>query len=133
MIHRMVAISTPLQWGRLWLPAQMSGTPFGVTETPEWAVWSLLSPGNDSDGRRQTLGGGLRTRFRSDDRKGSSMSFGDKIKHAGEEAVGKVKEATGKVTGNESLEAEGQADQAKADVKQAGDKAGDAAKDVFGN
>jgi len=61
------------------------------------------------------------------------MSFGDKIKHAGEEAAGKVKEATGKVTGNESLEAEGQADQAKADVKQAGDKAGDAAKDVFGN
>ena len=29
------------------------------------------------------------------------MSMGDKIKHAGEEAVGKVKEATGKVTGNE--------------------------------
>ena len=61
------------------------------------------------------------------------MSFGDKIKHAGEEAVGKAKEATGKVTGNESLEAEGQADQAKADVKQAGDKAGDAARDVLGN
>jgi uncharacterized protein YjbJ (UPF0337 family) len=64
---------------------------------------------------------------------GSTMSIGDKIKHAGEEAVGKVKEATGKATGNESLEAKGQAEQAKADVKQAGDKAGDAAKDVFGN
>jgi uncharacterized protein YjbJ (UPF0337 family) len=61
------------------------------------------------------------------------MSIGDKIKHAGEEAVGKVKETTGKVTGNERLEAEGQADQAKADVKQAGDKVGDATKDVFGN
>ena len=61
------------------------------------------------------------------------MTMGDKIKHAGEEAVGKVKEATGKVTGNEELEARGQADQAKADVKQAGDHAKDAAKDVFGN
>jgi uncharacterized protein YjbJ (UPF0337 family) len=61
------------------------------------------------------------------------MSMGDKIKHAGEEAVGKVKETTGRVTGNEDLEARGQAEQAKADVKQAGDKAADAAKDVFGN
>ena len=61
------------------------------------------------------------------------MTMGDKIKHAGEEALGKAKEATGKVTGNESLEAEGQADQAKADVKQAGDSAKDVAKDVFGN
>jgi uncharacterized protein YjbJ (UPF0337 family) len=33
------------------------------------------------------------------------LSMGDKIKHAGEEAVGKVKEVTGKVTGNEDLEA----------------------------
>ena len=61
------------------------------------------------------------------------MTMGDKIKHAGEEAVGKVKEATGKVTGDDSLEARGQAEQAKADVKQTGDKAKDAAKDVFGN
>lgn len=61
------------------------------------------------------------------------MSMSDKIKHAAEDAVGKVKEATGKVTGNESLEAEGQADQAKADAKQTGDKAKDAVKDVFGN
>ena len=60
------------------------------------------------------------------------MTMGDKIKHAGEEAVGKVKETTGKVTGNESLEARGQAEQAEADVKQAGDHAKDAAKDVFG-
>jgi uncharacterized protein YjbJ (UPF0337 family) len=61
------------------------------------------------------------------------MTMGDKIKHAGEETVGKVKEATGKVTGDDSLEARGQAEQAKADVKQTGDKAKDAAKDVFGN
>ena len=61
------------------------------------------------------------------------MTIGDKIKHAGEEAVGKVKETTGKLTNNEELEARGQAEQAKADVKQTGDKAKDAAKDVFGS
>ena len=60
------------------------------------------------------------------------MSIGDKIKHAGEEAVGKVKETAGKLTGNEDLEARGQAEQAKADTKQAGDKVADAAKDVLG-
>ena len=46
------------------------------------------------------------------------MAMGDRIKHAGEEA-------TGKVTGNDRLRAEGQADQAEADVKQAGDKVKD--------
>ena len=61
------------------------------------------------------------------------MTMGDKIKHAGEEAVGKIKEATGQVTDNEDLEARGQADQANANVKQVGDDAKDAAKDVFGN
>ena len=60
------------------------------------------------------------------------MTMGDKIKHAGEEAVGKVKEAGGKATGDQDLQAEGQGDQAKANVKQAGDQVSDAAKDVFG-
>ena len=35
------------------------------------------------------------------------MSMGDKIKNAAEETVGKIKEATGKVTGNDELEARG--------------------------
>ena len=61
------------------------------------------------------------------------MSMGDKIKHAADDAVGKVKETTGKITGNEDLEAKGHAQQAEADVKQAGDKAKDTAKDAFGN
>ena len=39
------------------------------------------------------------------------MGLGDKIRNAGEEATGKVKEATGKATGNETLEAEGKGDQ----------------------
>ena len=58
------------------------------------------------------------------------MGLGDKIQNAGEEAAGKVKETTGKATGNESLEAEGRADQASANIKQAGEKAKDAVKDV---
>ena len=60
------------------------------------------------------------------------MSLGDKIKHAAEEGLGKAKEVAGKVTNNEELEAEGKADQAKADAKQAGDSVKDAAKDAFG-
>lgn len=55
------------------------------------------------------------------------MSVEDKIKNAAQNLGGKVKEATGKVVGNESLEAEGKADQAKAAVK---DKVEDV-KDVF--
>ena len=54
------------------------------------------------------------------------MTMGDKIKHAGQEAAGKVKEGAGKATGNKDMEAEGKGDQAVADVKQAGDKAKDA-------
>lgn len=57
---------------------------------------------------------------------------GDKVKHAGEEAVGKAKEGMGKATDNEDMEAEGQRDQSKANLKQAGDKVADAAKDVTG-
>lgn len=56
------------------------------------------------------------------------MGLDDKIKNTAEDLGGKAKEATGKVTGNESLEAEGQADQTKADLKQAGEKVKDAFK-----
>jgi uncharacterized protein YjbJ (UPF0337 family) len=57
------------------------------------------------------------------------MSDG-KIRHAVEEGVGKAKEAAGRVTDNERLEAEGRAEQAKANVKQAGDRVRDAAQDA---
>jgi uncharacterized protein YjbJ (UPF0337 family) len=63
--------------------------------------------------------------------KETDMSFGDKIEHAAEEAKGKVKETAGRVTDNPDLEARGQAEQASADVKQAGDKVGDAARNVL--
>ena len=54
------------------------------------------------------------------------MSTEDKVKNTAEQATGKVKETAGKVTGNESLEAEGHGDQAKGDLKQAGEKVKDA-------
>ena len=56
------------------------------------------------------------------------MGIGDKAKHAIEDSVGKVKEATGKASDDEHLEAEGKNDQAKADLKKAGDKVQDAFK-----
>jgi uncharacterized protein YjbJ (UPF0337 family) len=56
------------------------------------------------------------------------MGLDDKIKNAAEDIAGKAKETTGKVTGNERLEAEGKADQAKSNVKQAGENVKDAFK-----
>ncbi len=49
------------------------------------------------------------------------MSTHDKVENAAEKAKGKAKEAAGKTVGNERLEAEGKADQAKGDLKQAGE------------
>ena len=60
------------------------------------------------------------------------MGIGDKISNKAEELGGKGKSAAGDATNNDSLQAEGQADQAKGSGKQAGEKAKDAAKDVFG-
>lgn len=55
------------------------------------------------------------------------MALDDKIKNAAQDLAGKAKEAAGKATDNERLEAEGKADQAKAEVK----KTGEDVKDVF--
>ncbi|MBT2474477.1 CsbD family protein, partial [Microbacterium sp. ISL-103] len=49
------------------------------------------------------------------------MGLDDKIKNTAQDLAGKAKEAAGKVTDNEKLEAEGRADQAKANVKKAGE------------
>jgi len=56
------------------------------------------------------------------------MGTDDKIDNAAEEAKGNVKEGLGKLTDNESLEAEGKADKAGANLKQAGEKVKDAFK-----
>lgn len=45
------------------------------------------------------------------------MGMDDKIKNAAEDLKGKGKEAAGKMTDNERLEAEGKIDQAKAGAK----------------
>ncbi|QAV69264.1 CsbD family protein [Salinibacterium sp. UTAS2018] len=54
------------------------------------------------------------------------MSASDKIENAAEDFAGKAKEAAGKATDNEKLEAEGHADQTKASLKQAGENVKDA-------
>ncbi|GIG21975.1 hypothetical protein Cch01nite_26990 [Cellulomonas chitinilytica] len=56
------------------------------------------------------------------------MGLDDKISNAAEEAKGKVKEGVGKATDDERLEAEGKVDQAKANLKQAGEDVKDALK-----
>lgn len=56
------------------------------------------------------------------------MGADDKIKNAAERAGGKGKEAAGEVKDDDELRAEGQADQSKADLKDAGEKAKDAFK-----
>lgn len=58
------------------------------------------------------------------------MSTEDKAKNLAEKVGGTIKETTGKVTGNESLEAEGKVDRAKADVKQGAEKFKDGVRDA---
>jgi len=58
------------------------------------------------------------------------MSAEDKANNKVEEVKGKAKETTGRAVGNERLEAEGTADQTSANVKQAGEKVKDAAKNL---
>ncbi|TFV63031.1 CsbD family protein [Geodermatophilus sp. DF01-2] len=55
------------------------------------------------------------------------MSGMDKMKNKAEELSGKGKETAGNATGDRDLQAEGQADQASGNLKQAGEKV----KDVF--
>ena len=55
------------------------------------------------------------------------MGTEDKAENKVEDLKGKGKEALGKATDDEQMDAEGKGDQAKSDVKQAGEKV----KDVF--
>jgi uncharacterized protein YjbJ (UPF0337 family) len=48
------------------------------------------------------------------------MGLDDKVRNAADDIAGKAKEATGKVTDNERLEAEGKTDQVGADARKAG-------------
>lgn len=56
------------------------------------------------------------------------MGAEDKLSNAAESVKGKAKERIGDATDDESMQAEGKADQTKADLKQAGEKVKDAFK-----
>ena len=56
------------------------------------------------------------------------MSGTDKAKNKAQELGGKAKQAVGKVTGDKSTQNEGQGDQAKSNLKDAGEKVKDAFK-----
>lgn len=56
------------------------------------------------------------------------MGLEDKIKNKAQEVSGQAKESAGNVTDDQDLQAEGQADQGKANLKQAGEKVKDAFK-----
>ena len=58
------------------------------------------------------------------------MGFDDKAENKGQDLKGRAKEAVGSVTGDDDLKNEGRGDQAESSVKQAGEKAKDAAGDV---
>jgi uncharacterized protein YjbJ (UPF0337 family) len=60
--------------------------------------------------------------------KESDMGLGDKIENMKDDVTGKSKEAAGKATDNERLEAEGRVEQSEADLKQAGEKVKDSFK-----
>ncbi|MFD3326792.1 CsbD family protein [Streptomyces sp. NPDC058701] len=57
------------------------------------------------------------------------MSGEEKAQAKGEQGKGKVKEAAGRLVGNESLTAEGRAEQAKGDAREAKEKVKDVFKD----
>ena len=56
------------------------------------------------------------------------MATEDRAAHKATEVKGDVKENLGKVTGDREMEAEGKGDQAKGNLKQAGDKVREAFK-----
>ncbi|MFF4104077.1 CsbD family protein [Streptomyces sp. NPDC001903] len=56
------------------------------------------------------------------------MSGEQKAEAKGEQAKGRLKEAAGRLTGNERLTAEGRAEQVKGDAREAKEKAKDAFK-----
>ena len=58
------------------------------------------------------------------------MTEKDKATNKAQELKGKGKEALGRATDNEELEAEGRADQTKGSAKQAGEQVKDAARNL---
>lgn len=65
---------------------------------------------------------------RDEESKEAPMAADDKIDNKTDQVKGKAKETLGKATDDDELEAKGKKDQAKGDVKQAGEKLKDAVK-----
>jgi uncharacterized protein YjbJ (UPF0337 family) len=63
------------------------------------------------------------------DQEARPMGVDDKAKNKAQEVKGQAKEGLGRATDDQELEAEGRTDQAKSDLKQAGEKVKDAFKD----
>jgi len=57
------------------------------------------------------------------------MGLDDKTANKAQEVKGQAKEGLGRATDDQELEVEGRSDQAKSDLKQAGEKVKDAFKD----
>jgi uncharacterized protein YjbJ (UPF0337 family) len=60
------------------------------------------------------------------DQEARQMGVDDKAKNKAQEVKGQAKEGLGRATDDQELEAEGRTDQAKSDLKQAGEKVKDA-------
>jgi uncharacterized protein YjbJ (UPF0337 family) len=58
------------------------------------------------------------------------MGTTDKLNNKAQDLKGKVKEAAGRATNNDDLEAKGKTDQAKSAVKDVGEKAKDAVENI---
>jgi uncharacterized protein YjbJ (UPF0337 family) len=58
------------------------------------------------------------------------MGTEDKLRNQSQDLKGQAKEAVGRATDDEELEAKGRTDQSKANLKQAGEKVKDALKDA---
>jgi uncharacterized protein YjbJ (UPF0337 family) len=58
--------------------------------------------------------------------KGMTVGLDDKARNKAQELRGQAKERVGEATDDEELQAEGEVDQTKADLKQAGEKVKDA-------
>ena len=67
---------------------------------------------------------------RTESNDSGGMDMGD-IENKAEELKGSAKEHIGDATDNEDMQAEGKAEKAKAEVKQAGENVKDAVKDTF--
>ena len=114
--------------GRLFVPYGVGDAKIGVGSVPVDDLLDAMTPVLQSRAVGfETPGSGYSEDIRHT--KEEIMGLDDKAKNLAQDAAGKLKEAWGKATDDEQVEAEGRADQTAADVKQAGENV----KDIFRN